>query len=95
VLETRRDRVGVGALEVLRLGVDRRIRRGLPIGNRALQPAAEVGVVVLCPQAVVIDGERGGLAEFVEAGQCQTVAIALEQSIQPVDSGEPVSPFNP
>lgn len=25
----------------------------------------------------------------------QTVAIALEQSIQPVDSGEPVSPFKP
>lgn len=25
----------------------------------------------------------------------QTVAIALEQSIQPVDSGEPVSPFTP
>jgi hypothetical protein len=25
----------------------------------------------------------------------QTVQIALEQSIQPVDSGEPVSPFKP
>jgi hypothetical protein len=25
----------------------------------------------------------------------ETVAIALKQSIQPVDSGEPVSPFKP
>jgi hypothetical protein len=25
----------------------------------------------------------------------QTLAIALEQSIQPVDSGQPVSPFTP